>query len=201
MKIAVPEWQGRISPVFDVAEDILLIDMEKNREKDRQTIVLAKNTPWERAGLLRRMRVNVLICGAVSWPLEMALKAKGIQVISNICGQIEAVLAAFRNQRLIDNAYLMPGCCGRGLQRRHRRQPTGIQPKVLVKGVNFMPRGNGMGPPQGGGGRGRGGGPFAAGPGGACVCPTCGYKEPHSPGDPCNQKGCPKCGTRMVRGS
>jgi hypothetical protein len=65
-----------------------------------------------------------------------------------------------------------------------------------------MPRGDGTGPPGGGGkGRGRGqmGGPFAAGPGGNCVCPKCGHKEQHIAGQPCNQKMCPKCGTQMTR--
>ncbi len=51
----------------------------------------------------------------------------------------------------------------------------------------------------GGGGRGRKGGPQAAGPGGKCVCPACGHKEPHVAGQPCTERTCPKCGTRMVR--
>ncbi len=75
-----------------------------------------------------------------------------------------------------------------------------------------MPRGNGTGPAgqgRGGGrgmgravgqGRGRMGGPSAAGPGGNCVCPKCGYQEPHMVGQPCNAKTCPKCGTQMTRG-
>ncbi len=73
-----------------------------------------------------------------------------------------------------------------------------------------MPRGNGTGPGQGcgtGRGMGRGqsqgrglmGGPFAAGPGGNCLCPNCGNTVPHIVGQPCNQKVCPKCGTRMTR--
>lgn len=57
------------------------------------------------------------------------------------------------------------------------------------------------------GGRGRGGrvrgkkGGFAAGPGGSCVCPSCGYSTPHVIGTPCYQQTCPKCGGRMTRGS
>ncbi len=37
------------------------------------------------------------------------------------------------------------------------------------------------------------------GPGGNCVCPDCGYKEPHQQGLPCVQKRCPQCGQMMTR--
>lgn len=43
------------------------------------------------------------------------------------------------------------------------------------------------------------GGPFAAGPGGTCVCPNCGHREPHVAGQPCYKKKCPQCGTQMIR--
>jgi endogenous inhibitor of DNA gyrase (YacG/DUF329 family) len=38
-----------------------------------------------------------------------------------------------------------------------------------------------------------------AGPGGFCVCPSCGKKVIHQAGIPCYSVNCPKCGTRMVR--
>ena len=41
---------------------------------------------------------------------------------------------------------------------------------------------------------------FAAGPGGYCVCPTCGYREKHELGKPCYKLYCPLCGTHMIRG-
>ena len=70
-----------------------------------------------------------------------------------------------------------------------------------------MPRGDGTGPRgQGPGtGRGRGGssarGGFAggAGPGGECICPSCGTVAAHQPGMPCTEIKCPKCGSFMVR--
>ncbi|KAA0015393.1 MAG: hypothetical protein FE041_00080 [Thermoplasmata archaeon] len=54
-------------------------------------------------------------------------------------------------------------------------------------------RGAGMGKGRGAGGR------AGAGPVGECVCPSCGYRMPHTPGIPCRQMRCPRCGMPMVR--
>jgi len=69
-----------------------------------------------------------------------------------------------------------------------------------------MPGGDGTGPRSQGSGIGRGigrgrrqGGNFGIGPGGYCVCPNCGKKEPHKTGVPCLEMKCPNCGTNMVR--
>ncbi len=52
-----------------------------------------------------------------------------------------------------------------------------------------------------GAGRGGGrGGRKGVGPGGECVCLSCGYRMSHQAGVPCMQMSCPKCGGRMVRG-
>ncbi|MBN1582131.1 MAG: hypothetical protein JXA89_15615 [Anaerolineae bacterium] len=69
-----------------------------------------------------------------------------------------------------------------------------------------MGRGRGSGSRRGSGagrgsgqGSGRMGGPNAAGPGGTCVCPSCGERKSHTVGVPCYQVKCPKCGTQMIR--
>ncbi len=79
---------------------------------------------------------------------------------------------------------------------------------IRVKGGEYemvQPRARGLGLGAGrgmgrAGGRGRMGGPAAAGPGGECVCPKCGYRKSHALGQPCYQMKCPKCGTKMTRG-
>jgi Na+-translocating ferredoxin:NAD+ oxidoreductase subunit B len=58
-----------------------------------------------------------------------------------------------------------------------------------------MPGGDGTGPA--GGSRGRRG--FGMGPGGDCICPNCGHREPHQLAVPCYSRKCPKCGAPMSR--
>ena len=72
---------------------------------------------------------------------------------------------------------------------------------IKIQGGNFkmaQPRGGRFRAPASGGG-GRMGG-FAAGPGGICKCPKCGYEEPQVRSQPCMNKKCPKCQTQMTRG-
>jgi predicted DNA-binding protein (UPF0251 family) len=72
---------------------------------------------------------------------------------------------------------------------------------IRIKGGNYKmvrPRGGRFRAPASGG-RGRMQG-FAAGPGGICKCPKCGYEQPQIRSQPCMNKKCPKCGTRMTRG-
>jgi len=123
MRVAIPHWQGRVSPVFDVAGRVLLIDIAGAKEQARQEVVVDSTEPGARANLLVDHGATVLICGAISWTLERILGAAGVEVISQICGDVEQILAAFLDGRLDQNRYLMPGCRGRG--RRFRRRGRG----------------------------------------------------------------------------
>jgi len=110
MRVAIPVWQGGVSPVFDVARSVLLVDLEAGVEQRRRRVPLGETGFLARAGRLRALSVNVLICGAVSWPLERALLSAGIEVVSHVCGDADDVLRAYLTGRLRDRAFLMPGC-------------------------------------------------------------------------------------------
>jgi len=71
---------------------------------------------------------------------------------------------------------------------------------IKVEGGEVIMPGFGRGAGRGKG-RGRMGGPFAAGPGGFCICsnPECKNEVSHQVGVPCYQMKCPKCGSPMVR--
>lgn len=123
MKVAIPHWQGRISPVFDVAGKVLVVEFIGGVEQARQDMAFDAEDPQARAVCLAQTGANVLVCGAISWPLELAVTAAGIDVIPQTCGNVEQVLAAFAAGQLQQDAFLMPGCCGqrRQFRARHRR--------------------------------------------------------------------------------
>jgi len=122
MRVAIAHWQGRIAPVFDVAGNLLLVDVEGGVEQRRSSVVFDRDAPRLRVEQLARSGADVLICGAISWPLEMALRSVRVKVISQTCGEIETVLEAFIRGKLANQAFLMPGCPSRRQAARMRRR-------------------------------------------------------------------------------
>ena len=110
MRIAIPQWQGRIAPVFDVAGHLVLIDVEDNRETRREEKQLVKTELPARAVELLGYNADVLICGAISAPLQCRIAASGVRVIAFVCGAVDEVLAAYLTGALVNPAFAMPGC-------------------------------------------------------------------------------------------
>ena len=113
--------------------------------------------------------------------------------------EFHAELAEFLG---MDEARVVPGA---------RRGFQAVVSSLIDKGDIVMPRGDGIGPPRGGGsglgggragrGKGRMGGTQAGvGLDGNCVCSNCSATSPHEVGTPRYNVSYPKCGTRMVRG-
>ncbi|HBL23099.1 MAG TPA: dinitrogenase iron-molybdenum cofactor biosynthesis protein [Deltaproteobacteria bacterium] len=123
MIIAVANWQGNVSPVFDVSDRLCVVEIDGGTEVRRETVALKCRDPFGRAREVAGTGVEVLICGAVSHVFETALISVGIRVLPFICGDLETVIGAFLQGRLTDGGFLMPGCFGRRQGRRfqHRR--------------------------------------------------------------------------------
>ena len=113
MRIAVPYWQGRVSPVFDVARNILLVEVQNGLELRRNKKPLVQKDLLGRAKRVSQFGVDVLICGAISRLSELTLSSLEVKVIAYICGPVEDVIKAFLSDRLTENSFLMPGCRGR----------------------------------------------------------------------------------------
>jgi predicted Fe-Mo cluster-binding NifX family protein len=117
MKVAVPVWQGRVSPVFDVAGQLLLVELVEDVEASRREHRLPDAEPQQRVAQLSELQVETLICGAISQALEALLTENGIKVYGRVCGNVDDVLGAFATGSLGATRFAMPGCCGQARRR------------------------------------------------------------------------------------
>ena len=124
MLIAIPISQERISPVLDTAARLLLVTRRRGKEVARREFILG---PLPLEGLARsvaELRVDVLLCAALSEPLLRALERFGVRVKPHLCGEVESVLRAFDCGQLRRDEFRMPGCWGQHLHggcRQHQR--------------------------------------------------------------------------------
>ncbi|MBN2307526.1 MAG: NifB/NifX family molybdenum-iron cluster-binding protein [Candidatus Hydrogenedentes bacterium] len=125
MRVAIPAFSGRISPVFDAARHLLLVDIVNDEQAAHSEVALEEMLPYRRASFVAGLGVDVLICGAVSWPLAALLESAGVRVIAHKCGAVDEVLRAFLMGRLDEGAFPMPGWQGGHRQRRRRGRGRG----------------------------------------------------------------------------
>jgi predicted Fe-Mo cluster-binding NifX family protein len=120
MKLAIPIHGDRISPMFDVARRFELWGFDRGRDATVVAHDLGHTDPVDKTRRLIEMGTTVLICGAISWPLERMLVSSKVRVIPNTCGSVKEVIAAFIAGNLTETSFLMPGCTGQR-RCRHRR--------------------------------------------------------------------------------
>lgn len=109
MKIAIPVYGDTVSNVFDFAHRILLVDVDNGREINRCEVDVGNRSLPQRAGQLKTMGVDVLICGAISQLLSTMVTASGIEVLPYVTGTIEDVLNAYLDRQLVRQEFRMPG--------------------------------------------------------------------------------------------
>jgi predicted Fe-Mo cluster-binding NifX family protein len=109
MRIAMPVWEGRISPVFDVAGRLLVVETAHGKEVNRRDAPVQEGWPPSRVNQLTDLAIDVLICGGISRPLADSVRACGISVLSQTKGDTEQILSAFLRGELPSPRFAMPG--------------------------------------------------------------------------------------------
>jgi predicted Fe-Mo cluster-binding NifX family protein len=124
MRIAIPIWDDKISPVLDTASRLLIVDVENRTETYRFEIHLVLQDLAHRCFRIYELEVDILICGAVSRAFLKLLKELDIEVIPEITGKIDDVLDAYFLGNLFHSRFLMPGC------KRHRFRKRNLSPVI-----------------------------------------------------------------------
>lgn len=128
MKIAMPIWNERISPVMDTANQLLIIKIENGTELSQSIKTLPQRNMVHRVQFIISIGIDILICGAISRLLENILIHHGLKVIPWIKGDIEEIITAYLNGNLQKIDFNLPGC-----RRRCRQGKRSKQNKVVHK--------------------------------------------------------------------
>jgi len=118
MKVGITVWGDVISPVFDSAGSLLVIETNGDTVAGKKRLPMAPGYPVQQVQLLCQSGIEVLICGAVSEMPANMIENAGIHLIPFIAGHVDEVVQAFLKRQL-QTDFMMPGC---GLRRRSRKR-------------------------------------------------------------------------------
>ena len=124
MIIGLSILDNRIAPVFDVARELLLVNVDNGTVVQQELLILPK-VAREKMVKLVDLGVNALLCGAISKELNNSTMQCGIEVISFLSGDVKMILNAWLADSLNNMEFSMPGCRrregrGNGCQKRFR---------------------------------------------------------------------------------
>jgi predicted Fe-Mo cluster-binding NifX family protein len=109
MRVAIPTWNRRISPVFDTTSRLLVVEVGEEGEYSRFETDISQQFLPSKTLRLKELGIDTLICGAISGQCAYMVTSAGIELIPWISGFVEEVLQAFLKGPPFNKRFLMPG--------------------------------------------------------------------------------------------
>ena len=98
MQVALTDWNGRISPLFDTTRMLLVANVSGQNVIEKRLINFEDVLPIDRVAKLNELGINVLICGGISDFFVNLIEAQGIQIISFKIGVVDQVLETYLSE-------------------------------------------------------------------------------------------------------
>lgn len=113
MNVAFPINHQIIAATFDFATQLLVVTYRNKKILNKTIVDIDEPLPSLRAARLKRLHIDILICGAISNPLATMVWHLNINIISGISGDVEIVLKEFLHSSNNLFHYTLPGFTGK----------------------------------------------------------------------------------------
>ena len=94
-KAAFACWKERIAPVFDTSCEFCVIQTRSGQIIRETRENFEHNQPLKTALRMAELRLDVLVCGAISGDIQALIAAYGIQIIPFVSGDLRLVMDAW----------------------------------------------------------------------------------------------------------
>lgn len=129
MKLAITVWENRISPVFDSAAQILLLELSEGRILRKRLVAVEDSSFATVLSLRKEEEIDLLLCGALCRRGEERLQAGGLEVLPFLSGDVDALVQSVMAGSDL-SFFAMPGCrrqcCCRRQGQIHKKKRHGI---------------------------------------------------------------------------
>jgi len=98
--LAVPVFEGRVSPRLDCASQMLIVHLQNGKIRDIENCNLKMVKPYQLAGFLLEKGVHKVICYHLCRRDWYTLKANGIDVLPRISGPVDEAISQYTSGQL-----------------------------------------------------------------------------------------------------
>lgn len=109
MKIAVPIWDGNISPVLDTAEKLMMFDVVEGKVISQYEIYIGGMSIQEKARVITD-NARIMICGALSNHMATVLSLSGLILYPWVMGNVDRLVEIIAVGNTPGPEFSMPGC-------------------------------------------------------------------------------------------
>ncbi len=110
IKMALTVWGDWISPVFDSANTLLIVEIENKQAKTKHFESFNSAKPSFLIERLIEQEVSVLICGAISEFPAHLIENSSLKLIPFISGNVDKIINRYTLGVSLMPKFLMPGC-------------------------------------------------------------------------------------------
>jgi len=95
MKIAIPAFNTKVSPRFDTAQELVLLEIDAGHVTHRERRPLQSSNVSDRIRALTTQGVKILICGGIDQLSRQQLSFNQIEVYSWVTGEVDDAVSCF----------------------------------------------------------------------------------------------------------
>lgn len=125
MKVAIPIFRNVVSPRLDIADGLLIYDIDNDVVNKKEKCSLNFDQPAQLISILQKNEISTIICGGCPQFFLRNLVFFGFDVVSGLTGDPDHIVQVFAAGNLNNgNSDNFPayGLCGRS-RRRKRQSP------------------------------------------------------------------------------
>ena len=110
MKSAFTVWGQRLSPVFDSADTLLIVEIKNKKIIKKTYKAFNPKTDNNFTENLIHLGIKVLICGAITQLHASLIEDSTIKLIPFIGGNVNDIIKTYAVGDSLTPTFLMPGC-------------------------------------------------------------------------------------------
>jgi len=109
MRVAFSIWKDRVSPLFDSAAHLLLVEPNSRGLQEKSLVNVDSLSMLQRIQMLKKWNLDLFVCGGITPSVLKAVRNQSIETVPFMCGRVDDLIQALERGEDLRAMFSMPG--------------------------------------------------------------------------------------------